>query len=676
MDFVEKDPTVYPLNELKMIPDKFHDYPPPPNSAIIIDNGSYNCRMGWSTSPEPELIYRNVVARSRKEKSKEAELQIGNDISSGETLRGGTLKSPFDRNVVTQFQTQEMLLDYGFAHLGINSQESVPHPVVISHPIMNPNLSQNLMNELLFECYSVPKVAYFVDALTSYHQNKDLAQDALIVSLSHHTMHFIPWISGKIAGHGVRRINLGGAQIINFLHRTLQLKYPGHLNNITLSRAEEIFHNHAYVSSEYLSDLKLWSGEGEYYSKNVHKIQLPYVPIPKPPPPDPEILKQRRQELAKRLIEINARKREEKLIEDESILKSLVTATNFFELGYDEKAIKILSKINVSTSEVEAATIKIRSRIERAKITKNKTIKEDEGSEEFLDPCCSEPKKRREDMCETEKREFDAWLGDIKQKRKEILDKRGARQLRKQQLAKRRTAASQERMRMISQLAKSSKKDDNFGMRDEDWDVYKKINKDIGDSDSDEEQEKLVEYEKVLREHDPHFGIPEEQEIPTDSLEWYQLHLSTERIRAPEILFQPSIIGHEQGGISETLEFILSKFDPELQGKLVNNIFVTGSLALLPGIKERLENDIMAMRPFQSKFNVSVAKCPSLDSWYGARKMVTGGESEDLGIYMTKLEYHEKGIDYFKEHSLSNYLVQRPPQADEKNDEAMTARDQ
>ncbi|CAB4058738.1 ACTR5 [Lepeophtheirus salmonis] len=625
MDFVEKDPTVYPLNELKMIPDKFHDYPPPPNSAIIIDNGSYNCRMGWSTSPEPELIYRNVVARSRKEKSKEAELQIGNDISSGETLRGGTLKSPFDRNVVTQFQTQEMLLDYGFAHLGINSQGSVPHPVVISHPIMNPNLSQNLMNELLFECYSVPKVAYFVDALTSYHQNKDLAQDALIVSLSHHTMHFIPWISGKIAGHGVRRINLGGAQIINFLHRTLQLKYPGHLNNITLSRAEEIFHNHAYVSSEYLSDLKLWSGEGEYYSKNVHKIQLPYVPIPKPPPPDPEILNQRRQVIAKRLIEINA---------------------------------------------------------QRAKIAKNKTAtRKMRTVRNCWTPAAPSPKTRRGDMCETEKPELDAWLGDIKQKsynfRKEILDKRGARQLRKQQLAKRRTAASQERMRMISQLAKSSKKDDNFGMRDEDWDVYKKINKDIGDSDSDEEQEKLVEYEKVLREHDPHFGIPEEQEIPTDSLEWYQLHLSTERIRAPEILFQPSIIGHEQGGISETLEFILSKFDPELQGKLVNNIFVTGSLALLPGIKERLENDIMAMRPFQSKFNVSVAKCPSLDSWYGARKMVTGGESEDLGIYMTKLEYHEKGIDYFKEHSLSNYLVQRPPpQADEKNDEAMTARDQ
>ena len=35
----------------------------------------------------------------------------------------------------------------------------------------------------------------------------------------------------------------------------------------------------------------------------------------------------------------------------------------------------------------------------------------------------------------------------------------------------------QERMRMISQLAKNSKKEDNFGMRDEDWEVYKKISK-------------------------------------------------------------------------------------------------------------------------------------------------------------------------------------------------------
>ena len=44
-------------------------------------------------------------------------------------------------------------------------------------------------------------------------------------------------------------------------------------------------------------------------------------------------------------------------------------------------------------------------------------------------------------------------------------------------MARRRTAASQERMKIISQLAKHSKKDDDFGRNDDDWDVYKVIRK-------------------------------------------------------------------------------------------------------------------------------------------------------------------------------------------------------
>lgn len=61
--------------------------------------------------------------------------------------------------------------------------------------------------------------------------------------------------------------------------------------------------------------------------------------------------------------------------------------------------------------------------------------------------------------------------------RQEILEKRMAKRQRRQDMAKRRTAAAQERMRIISQLARKDKRDDDFGMRDEDWDVYKVINR-------------------------------------------------------------------------------------------------------------------------------------------------------------------------------------------------------
>lgn len=65
-----------------------------------------------------------------------------------------------------------------------------------------------------------------------------------------------------------------------------------------------------------------------------------------------------------------------------------------------------------------------------------------------------------------------------------------ARRQRKKDLAQRRTAAAQERMRLISQLARKDKKDDNFGSRDEDWDVYKAINK--------VRNFKLIQIEKIV----------------------------------------------------------------------------------------------------------------------------------------------------------------------------------
>lgn len=62
--------------------------------------------------------------------------------------------------------------------------------------------------------------------------------------------------------------------------------------------------------------------------------------------------------------------------------------------------------------------------------------------------------------------------------RQDILNKKILRKQRRQDIFKRRTAAGQERMRIISQLARKEKGNDDFGLRDEDWDIYKTISKD------------------------------------------------------------------------------------------------------------------------------------------------------------------------------------------------------
>ena len=58
--------------------------------------------------------------------------------------------------------------------------------------------------------------------------------------------------------------------------------------------------------------------------------------------------------------------------------------------------------------------------------------------------------------------------------------------------------------------------------------------------------------------------------IDVDDLEaQHQIHVNIERIRVPEALFQPHIIGIDQAGIMENIETILSLYTAKEQDEIV-----------------------------------------------------------------------------------------------------------
>ena len=114
-----------------------------------------------------------------------------------------------------------------------------------------------------------------------------------------------------------------------------------------------------------------------------------------------------------------------------------------------------------------------------------------------------------------------------------------------------------------------------------------------------------------------------------------------------------------QAGVAETLEFILKKYSPEVQEKLVLNIFLTGALCKIPGLEQRFETDLREMRPFKSKFRVSVASNPSLDAWRGAQTFARQNFDQDK-YFITKSDYEELGPDILREHFCSNKFIPTP----------------
>ncbi|XP_047453555.1 actin-related protein 5 [Mugil cephalus] len=563
---------IFSFQDCKTSPDPIFDLPaqcatqsPVP---IVIDNGSFQTRAGWAAPgadlDSPRLLFRSVAARSRG--AARSETQIGNDIPNLEPLRW-LLKSQFDRNVVVNFEIQELIFDYVFTHLGIASEGSVEHPVVLTEAPCNPLHCRQMMSELLFECYRVPFVSYGVDGLYSlYHNNSQRKLQSphtgIVLSSGYHCSHVLPVINGRLDAVNCKRVNVAGSQAASYLQRLLQLKYPGHVAAITLSRMEELLHEHSYTAVDYHEELEKWRSP-EFYEREVHRMQLPFTGKVPGGCVSAEERQERRAQQLRRLQEINARRREEKLLQDQERLDRLMAVQELLEDGLVDQFHKSLVELNMDSTE------ELQSYINKLQLA-------------------------------------------VEQGRQKLLHSDGA-----------------ELKTEVSELEQPM--DDGDG---------------VALMDSDFPEDTLPE--KPANVVQPMFNMAE----------YHQLFVGTERLRCPEILFQPSLTGEDQMGLMETLQYVLARYTPEQQEALVSNVFLTGGNMQYPGMKERVERELLAMRPFQSHFKVTMASRPALDSWYGARDWALehppGGGAEG---WITRQDYEEKGGEYLSEHCASNAYI-------------------
>lgn len=212
--------------------------------------------------------------------------------------------------------------------------------------------------------------------------------------------------------------------------------------------------------------------------------------------------------------------------------------------------------------------------------------------------------------------------------------------------------------------------DDNFGANDEDWGVYRTVA--MGEHSEDDEEEDLGAglkgVEAQLLKYDPSFNESSTLEAQSDwtqslmhaflrgprpfdpesQQETHQIHLNVERIRVPEVVFQPSIAGLDQAGIVDIAADITNHGLPNAQDRIsiLGNIFLTGGNTMFAGFDERLRRELRAVLPVEASINVQKAMDPVLDAWRGAAQWAAAPESTQY--FVSREEYQEKGADYMK----------------------------
>ncbi|KAF9242378.1 hypothetical protein BU15DRAFT_43994 [Melanogaster broomeanus] len=699
------------------------------NTPLIIDNGACNLRFGFSTSgSSPNELNvqgdtnaltprsaQNVIAKYKERKYNQPLLLFGDGIEA-ESGAKGQAKTPWEGDVLLNFDALEHALDCAFIQLGIDAS-SVEHPILMTERLGSLLHSRALTSELMFEQYSVPSLAYCVDSIMSFYQNNrpqmldvPFEADGLVISFNTASTSVIPILSGKGVLSQAKRIPWGTQQSTEYLLKLVQLKYHSFPTRVTSMQANWMLHNFCEFATDYTSTLRSLKIPANLRASE-RIVQFPFsLPVVEEKTEE-ELARatEKRKEQGKKLQEMAAKNRTEKLLQKENDLQYLLNLKEGRVESKREWTNTLQSEGFDDDAALEDTIKKLEHDIKRAR------KKDMEGADEPEEPsfnlidvpdaeldedALKEKKKqklmkagwdararaRREKEREREEKEAEErrdegervdnlqeWASRLRREQEALMNKIKERARRKAALADRKSAAAQARMKNIASLAaddRVSKKkrkaggEDMFGADDEDWAIYRKINTATVSSDEEEDynhlqaiESKLLQYDPTFTTHHTHASLTSQQSalisafrpqyMEGDIAGRARIHLNTERWRVCETFFSPGMAGVDSAGLGEVLQSVLARFTEAEKARLVKNVFITGAPSQFPGVRERIYATMRPILPPEMHLGEIVrAVDPSLDAWRGMASFANTEDFRNVGV--TREEYDEWGGERIK----------------------------
>eukprot|EP01035_Chromulina_nebulosa_P017653 gene17653-23236_t len=121
------------------------------------------------------------------------------------------------------------------------------------------------------------------------------------------------------------------------------------------------------------------------------------------------------------------------------------------------------------------------------------------------------------------------------------------------------------------------------------------------------------------------------------------INLSSEIYSAPEILFQPSLIGSEYKGIHDCLVKSIMKSDIDLRRTLFSQIVLSGGSTLFPSFGDRLLNEIRKhpLSPRETKIRIAAPPDRLYTTWIGGS--ILASLSTFKSMWINKADYADQG---------------------------------
>lgn len=198
------------------------------NSIVILDNGSGYLKAGFSHEQIPSCTIPALVGRPMLRYEEHIEtfqikpIMIGDEVIPVRSML--EIKHPIKEGIIDDKEEMELLWRYALTEkLGIDSGDFKNLKVLLTEAPMNPMKNKEIMAEILFDKIGV--AAFNIEPQAKLSLLCEGLEHGIVLDSGDGVTHCIPIYNNKILHHQIKRLNIAGRHITNYLIRLLQLKY-------------------------------------------------------------------------------------------------------------------------------------------------------------------------------------------------------------------------------------------------------------------------------------------------------------------------------------------------------------------------------------------------------------------------------------------------------------------